>query len=164
MKPSLHFHVENRRNIWTVGLTAGLLTAIACLVIAPIPSGHATDGRDFAGFYEVDDPVEGVDNVQITFAARVFNYVDYDVSGATINLCDSSVPDVAYGSFANISLAQGQDVRLQGTFTIPKTEYDSWQQTESGGGPNLRIAFTDANGNPMNLRIELVSAPVGEGN
>ena len=137
---------------------------VVILALMSVSPGRATDGRDFAGFYEVDDPVVGGSDVQITFAARVFNYADYDVSGATINLCDSSVPDVVYGSFANISLSQGQDVRLQGAFTIPKTEYDSWQQTESGGGPNLRIDFTDANGSPMNLRIELVSAPVGEAN
>jgi hypothetical protein len=142
-----------------------LTLLVAGLLFAPIPSGQATDGRDFAGFYEVDNPSDlGNGQVQITFAVRVFNYADYDVTAATVNLCDSSVPDVVYGTFPNVSLVQGQNLRLQGTFNIPQSEYDSWQNTEAGGGPRLWIEFTDANGNPVKLRIELVSAPVGEDN
>lgn len=154
---------SNRRSVLSLLRILGLLAGLVFL--APIHPGQATDGRDFAGFYEVTNATDlGNGQVEITFAVRVFNYADYDITSATVNLCDSSVPDVVYGTFPSVSLAQGQNLRLQGTFNIPQNEYDSWQQTEAGGGPNLWIEFTDAGGNPVKLRIELVSAPVGEDN
>lgn len=142
-----------------------IVVLVAALVmLAPVHPGRATDGRDFAGFYDVSNAVDQGNDVQITFAARVFNYSDADVANGTVKLCDSSVQDVSYGTFADVSLLQGQHVVLRGAITLPHHEYDSWQNTEAGGGPSLWIEFTDASGNPIKQRIELVSAPVGEDN
>ena len=153
--------VHSRASFAILGAVSLIVTG---LLFAPIPSGQATGDPDFAGFYEVSNVVDQGSDVQITFAVRVFNYADYDVAGATVKLCDSNVSDVAYGTFSSVDIAQGQSVVLRGTITLPHQEFDSWQSTEAGGGPHLWIEFTDAGGNPVRERVELVSAPVGEDN
>ena len=141
------------------------IAVLVAAVVALSPhAGRATGDRDFAGFYEATNPVDQGTDVQISFAARVFNYGDADVVNGTAKLCDSSVPDVAYGTFSNVNIAQGQNASVRGTITLPRREFDWWQQADAGGGPSLWIEFTDAGGNSVRARVELVSAPVGEDN
>ena len=159
MKPSLHFHVENRFGSWTVALTTVLLTAVVCLVFAPIPSGRAADGRDFAGFFDVTNATDlGNGTEQVTLAVQFFNYSGADIANATVTLQDSSTPpsDIAMYS-GTISILDQSSVTLSANFTISQDEYALWQ---NGGSPSLRIDYQDLNNNPVRSPIELNQGPV----
>ncbi len=133
---------------------------VAGLLFAPIPSGHATDGRDFAGFYEVINPTDlGNGTFRVTLTVRLFNYSDADVNNATVTLSGNVDPEANYGSFSGVSIADRDSTTLRADFTVPKEEYDFWQ---NGGCPALWIAFADSDGNNVRKKVELVFTP-GEG-
>ena len=133
---------------------------VAGLLFAPIPSGHATDGRDFAGFYEATNPSDlGNGTFRVTLTVRIFNYSDADVINATVALSGNVDPEANYGSFSAVSMADKESIKLSADFTVPAEEFNFWQ---NGGPPSLWIAYADADGNAVQRRIELVLSP-GEG-
>jgi hypothetical protein len=74
----------SRRSIFSL---LRIMAMVAGLVLlAPINPGRATDGRDFAGFYEVSNVTDLGDTVRVTLTVRVRNYSDADVS-APPSLC-----------------------------------------------------------------------------
>jgi len=118
----------------------------------------AENGRDFAGWYDMRNVTDLGDQVQVTITLRVFNFSGADVTDATITLWDSVQPGVAYGSFPLVSIAYRDNARLTANFTVPKSEYDSWQQ---GGRPNLQVNFNDPAANPVQRSVELAWMPMG---
>ena len=135
------------------------LAILACLIVLAAMVAPAKDGRDFAGFYAVNNVTDLGEEVRVTLTVRVYNYSDADVTGATITLEDSLLPDKTYGSFTLVSIRDRESVRLSGDFTIPRREYDQWQE---GDTPQLRIEFKDAAGNTVERLIELAPMPVEE--
>jgi len=139
---------------------AALALLLAALLLAPIRSGYATDGRDFAGRYDVTNPTDlGNGTLRITLTVRIFNYSDADVSNATVTLSGNMDSAAAYESFTGISIADKDSAVISGTLTVPAAEYNFWQ---NGGSPALWIAYDDASGNAVSKKVELVFAP-GEG-
>ncbi len=133
---------------------------LACLILLAVSTAAAKDGRDFAGFYEVSEVVEFVEEFQVTLTVRVFNYSGTEVDDATIMLEDSFLPGEPYGSFITPVYFQDRaSVRLSDRFTIPRREYEGWQE---GRTPRLTIEFMDANGNTIRRPIELAQMPLGE--
>ncbi len=131
---------------------------VALMWVSP---GHAVDGRDFAGFYDVTNPIDlGNGTEQVTLAVQVFNYSGVDVSNATITLRDTVDLGTDFGSYTGpISILQDNAVVLSGNFNISQDEYARWQ---NGGAPSLRIDYQDASGNPVRRQVEQTAGPVGQ--
>ncbi len=133
---------------------------LGCLILLAVSTAAAKDGRDFAGFYEVSDVVEFVEEFQVTLTVRVFNYSGTDVNDAAITLEDSLLPGQTYGSFiTRVYILDRESVRVSDEFTIPRREYEHWQE---GRIPSLIIEYMDANGNTIQRPIELAQMPLGE--
>ena len=135
-------------------ITAYLLV----LLLAAVPT-YAANGRDFAGFYEIENVTEQGPTVRLTFSVRLFNYSGAKVSGATLTLRDRILPPQANGSFPLVSLGDRESVRCSAEVTISRFEYTRWQR---GGVPNLFIEFQDSQGNLVRRRAELTQRPVGK--
>lgn len=130
-----------------------LLLLLAALALAPLPRGHATDGRDFFGAYLVTEAAEEGGNVRLTLRVRLSNYSDGDIAEATVALEDCRLVGSAYGSFpGTVAVADKASVQIAGEFTIPKEEYDHWQD---GSKPYLTISYQDASGNAQKRPIEM---------
>lgn len=130
-----------------------LLLLMAVLTIAPLPRGHATDGRDFFGAYLVTGAAEEGSHVRLTLKVRLSNYSDGDITDATVALEDCRLTGNGYGSFpGTVSLGDKASVQIAGEFTIPKEEYDHWQD---GSKPYLTISYQDAAGNAQKRPIEM---------
>ena len=120
----------------------------------------AKDGRDFAGFYELGEITDLGEVVRVPLKVRVFNYSGADVNDATITLEDLVLPGQTYGSFiAPVYVQDSESVRLSDQFTIPRREYEHWQE---GGTPSLIIDYMNANGNTIQRPIELFRMALGE--
>ena len=133
---------------------------LACLILLALSTASAKDGRDFAGFYEVSEVVEFVEEFQVTLTVRVFNYSGAEVNNATVMLGDSFLHGEPYGSFITPGYFQAREsVRLSDRFTIPRREYEGWQE---GRTPRLTIDYMDANGNTIHRPIELAQMLLGE--
>ncbi len=133
---------------------------VVCLLLCAALTSLATDGRDFAGFYDVSNVTDLGDTVRVTLTVRVLNYSDADVSGATVTLQDSFLIDTDYGTFpGTISIPDRDSVRISANFTVSRAEYDSWQ---SGGTPRLRVDYQNNSGNAVRRTIELAEGLAGE--
>ena len=133
---------------------------LPCVILLALSTVAAKDGRDFAGFYEVSEVVEFVEEFQVTLTVRVFNFSDSEVNDATGMLEDSFLPGDPYGScITPVYFQDRESVRLSDRFTIPRREYEGWQE---GRTPRLTIEFMDADGNTIRRPIELVQMPLGE--
>jgi hypothetical protein len=140
-------------------LVAGLLllAGIVSRGFWSVPLAHAINGRDFAGFYQLSNVTELVDEVQLTFAVQIFNYSDADVTNATVRLESSLVHDPPYAALAEVSLPDRDSVVVGSTLIVPAHEYEYW---EAGGKPRLSIQFTNAAGEPVQRGIELIEMPL----
>jgi hypothetical protein len=135
-----------------------LAAGLACvLVLAGALWAVAAGGRDFAGFFKLNNINNTADPVTLTLTMRVFNYSGSDVTNATITLLGSVVPNQSYGRFVGVAIATGQSVTLSSRFSIPQREYQLWQKGQS---PNMMAQFTDSAGNPARCKIELAPGPV----
>jgi len=133
------------RRFWRSALVIGLL-----LMLVGPAGGDA--GRDFAGWYQISGVTDLGGSFQLTLTTRVFNYSGADVSGATVKLEEGIMPGQAYGTFAGVSIPNRGSVKLQGTFTVPGSEYQRWQ---AGGAPSLWIEYLDGGGNTIRRGIEM---------
>ncbi|MFL6451827.1 MAG: hypothetical protein ACJ746_29785 [Bryobacteraceae bacterium] len=119
----------------------------------------ASDGRDFAGSYQLTDIFDQGDTFVATFTTRVFNYSDADVSEATVVLDSRVVPGQTYWSFSSVSIANRWSVRLRCVIKIPKAEYNTWQQ---GARPNLHLDTANDDGTSLRRTVELTRNLSGE--
>ena len=137
-----------------------LAVVVLMFALTLVPVGQATDGRDFAGFYEVSNVTDLGDTVRLTLAVRIFNYSDADVTNATVTLQDSLQADTDYGSYPGpTSIANCESARFSTDFTVPRAEYERWQ---NGGTPPLRIQYSDSVGSAVQRMIELAAGPARE--
>jgi hypothetical protein len=143
-------------------ITLAILTL--CIISATLltqfaPLARASGGRDFAGFYEVFDATALGDQVRLTFATRVFNYSDSDITSATVTLRGPGAPEGTYASFNGITLGDKQSVRLSQEITIPQHEYERWLK---GMAPLLTVDYVDLSGATQRRSVELSLGPVGK--
>lgn len=118
------------------------------------------DGRDFAGFYGVADVQDLGEDVSLTLKLRVFNYSGVDLSDATLRLRGNLLVEESYGALTGVWITSGDSVRLQGTFVLPRHEYEQW---EKGATPHLRIEFSDATRRAREQALELTAMLLDEG-
>ena len=122
---------------------------------------EAKDGRDFAGSYELRDVVDQGDQVNGRFLARIFNYSDRDIQGATVILEGLLLPGDPYAQWPSLSIFDRQSVKVEAWVTLPKQEYEQWRQ---GARPRLAVEFQNQAGDTYRNPVELVQLPVGEEN
>ena len=146
------------------GKSLGYLLAVSLTALSVVPNMHpleARDGRDFAGSYELRDVVDQGEQVNGRFVARVFNYSDRDISGATVLLDGSLVPGDRYATWPGLNLFDRESVRVDAWVTISKREYEQWQK---GLTPMLQVEFHDPAGSTFRSRVELLRDQMGDGN
>jgi hypothetical protein len=157
-----HFPVQRRCRSGSVFPSVSFCCALL-IVTGVLLSGSwplaAADGRDFAGSYQLTDIVDQRELVLATFTTRVFNYSDADASGATVMLDSRLVPGQTYWSLPSVSIVNRGNVRLRCLITIPRAEYNSWQQ---GALPNLHVDTANGAGTLPRRRVELIRNPLGE--
>src|SRR2546429_150215 len=103
---------------------------VALILAGLVWTGLAwANGRDFSGFYRTSDVSVSGDTTSLTLTVQIFNRSGADVSNATVLLSDWIIPIRNYGSFQNVDVADGHDVRLSGTFQIRSEEHTSELQS-----------------------------------
>jgi hypothetical protein len=139
------------RSQWSPVLV--LTAVLSCL------SARADQGRNFAGFYELSDPVDMGSEVAVTFTAEVVNFSGADVYGATLTLADPIFREEAWGSFHIAYLADRDRARISGEVVIPTHELERWKE---GATPYLFIEYEIAAGERFESIVELAPMPLGE--
>jgi len=143
-----------------VVLSAILAVCAACAVLLTqfaLPA-QASGGRDFAGVYSLSEATPLGDQVRVTFSARIFNYSDSDVIGATVTLKGSGAPKAGFAAFHDIPLRDRESVRLSQEITVPAREYQLWKM---GHTPSLVVQYRNSSGDQVSA-VELRRGFVGE--
>ena len=156
MKPSCSVRSRNRRVA---------LAFVACVICAatlftrfarPV---RASGGRDFTGIYSVSNVTDLGDQVRMTFAARVFNFSDSDVIGATVALRGPGAPAGAYATFNSVTVRDKESVRLSQDITVPQQQYALWHK---GQPPLLVVHYLNLSGVSQHSAVELSRGLVGQ--
>jgi hypothetical protein len=133
---------------------ATIARLLAILLLATV-SAIAKDGREFSGFYTLTHVSDDGDQVRVTLTLQLFNYSDADVKQAVVTLRDNTGMDLA-GAFKPITLLRDrQETKVSRQFTVPRSEYERWQQ---GTQPTLFIAY-HANGHRWERFIQATERP-----
>lgn len=132
--------------------------AICVVIIAPLLApfalpARASGGRDFAGFYSLTNATALGDQVRLTFSARISNYSDSEITGATVTLRGPGAPHGVYATFYDLNLSDLGTVVISQEITIPMTEYQRWKR-----GQVPLLAIQSAAGITM---VELQRGPLG---
>ncbi len=106
-----------------------VVTAMALVWCLPTWAG---DGRDFAAFYDPQNPVEVGDDVLVRFVADLFNHTGEAIAGATVEVRGFLFFHEVYATLPAVEIPDGGSVRLSQEITLELEEYDSWQE---GAGP-----------------------------
>jgi hypothetical protein len=130
---------------------------LATLFLIPT-AGLAKDGRDFAGYYSLTGVTEQSSEVKLTLTVQIFNYSDSDIKQASLVLHESGHGMAVRGAFPAVKVFHDHtDVRLSQEFTVPREEYQRWQ---NGMVPRLMVHFMGANGIEQRRSIQLSRRPM----
>jgi len=140
----------------TLRSSRAVLVLVAFLVcaLATVPVS-AKDGRDFAGFYSINNAVEQGDQMVVTLRVQLQNNSDADVKQALLTLRQN--PGPALGTFQPVKLWRNHgEVRLTGQFVVPKHEFEKWHK---GAQPALMVVTKDENGQRHDRFVQLSRRP-----
>lgn len=122
-----------------------------CVILTALTLAAFAAGSDFSGSYNLGTPSAAGDDVQITISLAVSNNTGANVRNAVIALHDPRAGRVTYGQLTGLSLPAGERTEMNGSFTVPRALYESWQK---GSSPAMSVSFTDAKGNAVRTFIE----------
>jgi hypothetical protein len=132
----------NRRSFGSRSVRFTRLPLLLSLAIALGPLAVA-QSRHFPAAYQITDISEEGGQVQLTISLTVHNFSGADIKDAEIILYSSDPHADPIGDFDPIRMLPSyQDAAVQGRFTVPRAEFDQWQQ---GMKPRLRILIPDGN-------------------
>lgn len=132
---------------------------LAFVMTSALPT-LASNGRDFAGTYQVKSLSTQNGKVTVSVTIRFWNYGDSAVTDANVYLADRFILGKNNGAFRqSVSLQKRQSTDLSDTFTIPASEYAMWRQ---GLSPLFTVSFKDASGKQVERKIELQLMPTAE--
>jgi hypothetical protein len=141
----------------TCGIRARIVLCFLIVVSASLCT--AKDGRDFAGFYSVDQANQQDGLVQLKFSLRVYNYSANDIKQAYVALREPGPGLSVRANFHPVkSWRMQRDVKLSAQVVITEQEYQGWQ---NGEPPNIVVRYPDANGRWWEHTVELSMRPPG---
>ncbi len=135
-----------------------LLMAIISSLLAALCASPAlaADGRDFAGFYRYEKTADLPSGMkQVTLSLRLFNYSGADLTGAALVLENRLPLGATLGSVGGVSIDDGADAVVSGSFTVPDAEFQRWR---SGGAPQFVLEYFDDEGDKVQRPVELIPA------
>lgn len=139
-----------------IALTAAFFAFVMAWALPTL----ASNGRDFAGTYQIKSQSTKNDKVTVSLTIRFWNYSDIAVTNAKVYLADRFMPGKDHGAFnQGVSLQKRQSADLSGTFTVPASEYTMWRQ---GLSPLFTVSFKDPSGKQVERKIELQLMPTAE--
>ncbi len=115
--------------------------AILLAALAASAAARAEDGRDFAAFYDPQNPIEVGEDVVLTFVAEIFNHSGEAIVGATVAVRGVLFLQEVYATFPAVEIPAGGSVRLSREVTVASREYEAWL---GGSAPFLTIEFQDS--------------------
>ena len=113
----------------------------------------AKEGRYFTGEYETLDAVDTGKEMMVRFVARIQNYSDQDISGASVILRSNIPGNREYAHFSNLDVGDRQDILVKGLIAVPKREFEAWQR---GFRPRLEIHYHDGAGRNLSRVVDLI--------
>lgn len=134
---------------------AGVCVLLAMLLSTVL--GFATDGRDFAGYYNIADATEQGDQVQLTLRVRIFNHSSQDLRQALVVLHQPANPGVLGVSKPIKLLPTLKDAKVNQQVLVPRHVYEQWQK---GQAPEVSIVYVDEHGTRWEKSIQLAPRPV----
>ncbi len=120
------------------------------------PHGHAEDGRNFSGFYELSDVTDLGDTVSVTISLEIFNHRDAGVYDVILTVRTSTGPEADLFTMTSPFIGSGESVLLSGDVVLPREEHKRWRQ---GISPMPYIDFSDVAGSRTTNLVELVPGP-----
>jgi hypothetical protein len=126
---------------------------LLCLALAAL----AKDGRDFAGFYALNNVSEQGDKVEFTMTVQVSNYSDLgDIKAPVIALLEAG-SHAKLGEFSAVkTMPAKHDVIVSGKFTVSKLEFQSWSKH---GSPQVVVIYEDS-GRTLRQHVQLSRRPM----
>ena len=133
-------------------ISARRLVLSLCVLLAAVAlTANATMAGDFSGSYSLGAPSAAGDSVQLTISLTITNNTGADVRNAVVALHEPKAARVTYGQLTGLALPAGSGAQVNGSFTVPRALYESWQK---GSSPAMSVSFTDAKGSPVRSFIE----------
>lgn len=126
---------------------------VAGLALGSISIAAAKQGRDFAGTYQLSNISEAGNQVHVTITLKVFNYSGADIRNSGVALFSSDPNHEAIGAFPVVKLfSNSRSATLVQEFTVPKTEFQRWQQ---GVHPNFGFVSQAPNDAIQTLNVDV---------
>lgn len=131
-----------------------LVLSLCVLLMAVAMTANAGSAGGFSGTYSLGAASAASaagDSVQLTISLTITNNTGAEVRNAVVALHEPKAARVTYGQLTGLALPAGSGAQVNGSFTVPRALYDSWQK---GSSPAMSVSFTDAKGNPVRTFIE----------
>jgi len=140
-------------------LSGAVNAAIVFSTFACTPLAIADNGRDFAGTYRIEGPVDSrAPTVPISLVVRLQNVSGAVVTNSVVEI-DSQPPAPLAQSFPSaISVPDRGFVTIRGTFTVSSSDARRWQNGISPA-PSLVVIGPDAKGKIGRRKVELLNLP-----
>ena len=131
------------------------------LVLCMVEGASAKGGRDLAASYQFANITENADVVHLTVTVNLRNNSGSDIGNGSVVLLSSDANPSVFGSFGLMKVVHNSEVvTVSQTFSIPKSEYQLWEQ---GRDPSLRFVTEDSNGAMRIQEIDLQRLKAGVG-
>lgn len=129
----------------------GCIAALFATLLLTTFTAFAKDGRDFFGYYSVENVVEKGGFVQLTLNLQISNYGDVDVKHAVVMLRENTGLNLVGTTRPIKLLRQRGTASVSQRFTISRTEYNTWHAASQ---PTALIVY-QANGHLWTRGIQL---------
>jgi hypothetical protein len=150
------------------GRTISLLLSPVLALVLALPS-FAKDGRDFTGFYAVNNVTESEGNsgksdrtatVDVTLTVQIFNNSDLgDIKAPVLALLESGPSHARLGEFGAVKVLPAKhDVIVSGNFTLSKEAFGSWSRR--GVSPRVVVIYRDEEGRELRENVQLSRRPM----
>jgi len=136
-------------------LLSVVLTAFALIAA----NAFASNGREFAGYFDISQVQEQGDLVQVTLHLKLFNHGDSDARSVIVALVDSSPAMTVRGNFQPVKLwKSGHFIEMSQQFSVSTREFNEWMRAPSQ--PNLLVFFQDVKGRTQQRGVQVSHRPL----
>jgi len=133
------------------------IAPVICLLTSISAIASAAGGRDFAGFYHLDNLQNTGNQRQVTLTVRIGNYGDGNLVAGRVVLKCATNPAKNCAAFEAVNIPHGGFFRRTGHFTVDAQDVRHWLKS----APLFLIEDTDPAGRPRQRRIEMLHVHMG---